>query len=844
VRPPRLALIALAVVAVCWLGPATIGARAASLTTDCAGLQAALDQAQTGDTITLNQLCTGSTFSLSQGSNDSRSYTLTGAPGSGAGFDGTGAGGHMLSASNTAGTTPTATLTLNNLVFQNGNAASAAGGALSFNGDYSISLSGDTFSANQSGGGNDGGAVALHTAATSSQMTLNNDTFTGNSAADGLGGAVSVIAAVGGSTTGSMRVAMSNDTFTGNQTTGSGQGDGGGVELVLPVATGSVTVTNSTFRNNATQTSGGGLDIFSPFIPIPVTLTGNSFAGNTVSGCGCGSIQGGGVAIFSASPGTGTAPITQTGNTFSGNRITGGSGTLAGGGEAIGGDTLNSTGDIFTGNTLPAPSGGNDAEGAGLSIQTDCGTTTPQHQATNLVLAGNSIGDGGAGDAEGALSTSCGTGSGQPTSLKLINATISGNSGGGGTAGINGESIDQLTLQNTILTGNSDGSDLGGFGSSSVAATYTDLCSGGSPFAGTGNICAPPALANPSAGDVHETSSSPTIDVGSNALVPSGVTTDAYGAARIQPRVAGNPPIVDMGAAEFPAIPLAPSASIAVPAAGGTYAQGQVVSSNFTCTEGTGGPGISSCLDQAGHPSGAAIDTAKPGPHTFTVTATSSDGKTGTKSVSYTVAGAPTVSIANPGPGAVYTLHHVVRSSFSCSEGPSGPGIKACTDQDGNGSGQPIDTSSNGVHQLTVTATSADGQKTSQTVSYRVRLPSNHLLAPIRFKGRRDGTFTVNVKVPGPGVVHVLVTAWENNIAGIARVLNPAPRRFVFGRGIARPRHKGWTRIVVAPNAFGRQLVANPRYRITLRLWVSYIPQHGNQRNFSFYGLHLPTSHG
>jgi hypothetical protein len=850
-RGRHLRLLALTAVAVLWLGPATMGARAASLTTDCVGLQAALDQAQSGDTITLNQLCTkdnsgasNGQFLLNSGSNDSRSYTLTGQPGSGAGFDGTGVGARMLSATNTSGSTPTATLTVNNLVFQNGNSAGANGGALQFDGDYVISLSGDTFSNNQASSGGTGGALSYASSATSSQMTLNNDTFTGNLAAGGVGGAVDV------QTSGpqSMSVAMNGDTFTGNQTQGGGSGgEGGAVELELPVTAGSVTVTNSTFRNNATQTSGGGLDIFSPFVPIPVTLTGNTFAGNSVNGCGCGSAQGGGVAIFSAStsPPTGTAPITQTGNTFSGNSVTGSSISVAGGGEAIGGDTLTSTGDVFTQNTLSAPGSGDDAEGAGLSIQTDCDTSTPQHQATNLVLAGNSIGDGGAGSPEGALSTSCGAStSGQPTSLKLVNSTISGNRGGGGTAGINGESIDQLTLQNTILTGNSDGADLGGFGASSVAATYTDLCSGASPFPGTGNICAPPALANPPAGDVHETSSSPTIDAGSNSLVPPGVNTDVYGAARIQPRVAGNPPVVDMGAAEFPAIPLAPSASISVPAAGGTYAQGQVVSSSFTCTEGTGGPGISSCLDQAGHASGAAIDTAKPGPHTFTVTATSSDGKTGTKSVSYTVAGAPTVSIANPGSGAVYTLHHVVRSSFSCTEGPSGPGIKSCTDQNGNGPGQPLNTSSNGVHQLTVTATSADGQQTTQTVSYRVRLPSNHLLAPIRFKGQRNGVFIVNVKVPGPGVVHVLLTAWENNIAGIARVLNPAPKRFVFGRGIARPNHKGWVRIVVRPNPFGRQLLANPRYRITLRLWVSYIPKHGNQRDHSFYGLHLPTSHG
>jgi hypothetical protein len=81
----------------------------------------------------------------------------------------------------------------------------------------------------------------------------------------------------------------------------------------------------------------------------------------------------------------------------------------------------------------------------------------------------------------------------------------------------------------------------------------------------------------------------------------------------------------------------APSASITRPANGATYAQGQVVSSNFSCSEGAGGPGIKSCLDQNGHTTGAALDTSTPGQHTFTVTATSKDGLTGGSSVTYTV---------------------------------------------------------------------------------------------------------------------------------------------------------------------------------------------------------------
>jgi hypothetical protein len=81
----------------------------------------------------------------------------------------------------------------------------------------------------------------------------------------------------------------------------------------------------------------------------------------------------------------------------------------------------------------------------------------------------------------------------------------------------------------------------------------------------------------------------------------------------------------------------------------------------------------------------------------------------------------PSVSIAAPASGGVYSPGASVATSFSCSEGAGGLGLESCTDS--NGSSAPsghLDSSTPGPHTYTATARSKDGLVASASLTYTV----------------------------------------------------------------------------------------------------------------------------
>ncbi|HUA73367.1 MAG TPA: hypothetical protein VL988_01255 [Solirubrobacteraceae bacterium] len=524
-------------------------ASAAETTVGCAGLQTALNNANAGDVVTLGELCkSGFPYKL-----PAVQMTLRGAPG--AGFD----GGSTVQLEG-LGASPT----LEGLVFENAHSSgSNTGGALTINAaphGSTIALVSDTFTNDVASGGEGGGARVNTSEA---KVIVSGSTFTGDSAA-GAGGGLEIFAS---------EASLSGDTFTGNATTGASSVAGG---LLAETNEGPIALSNSRFSENTAVSVGGGAELATPGQAAGFTLIGNTFSHNSVSDPAgvskSGGYLGGGLAL--AGQGAQATSAVQRGNTFDGNSVSFKAAPVMawGGGESAFRVALQSTGDKFTNNTLQSPSEAKGEKGekvfgwgAGLSIAQcgDLGEEPPSEAnvvstLSDAVVAGNTLLSGpSAGGAGIYVGIVCKI---SYSTLQLNDSTVSGNaiSGASGpVAGISGGPRDVLALANTIVYGDSGGPELGGFqGLSGASATYSDVCSGNAPFAGEGNICADPLLAGPGpdSADVRETATSPTLERGSNGLIPAGLTTDVFGGPRVLgPVFCGTSPpaVVDIGAFEY-----------------------------------------------------------------------------------------------------------------------------------------------------------------------------------------------------------------------------------------------------------------------------------------------------
>jgi hypothetical protein len=116
--------------------------------------------------------------------------------------------------------------------------------------------------------------------------------------------------------------------------------------------------------------------------------------------------------------------------------------------------------------------------------------------------------------------------------------------------------------------------------------------------------------------------------------------------------------------------PQPPSVSLAQPAGGSHYTRGQQAVASYSCNDGAGAPGLSSCTGTVAN--GSRIDTSSAGWHAFAVTAISHDGQQTTRTIHYRIVmpdnrftishvhtqpdGTVTFDVKLPGPGTADVL--------------------------------------------------------------------------------------------------------------------------------------------------------------------------------------------
>ena len=552
--------------------------------TGCAGLQATLDAAPAGSTVRLTETCSGENYTLPP-----RSIIFEGATGAGFVQDAA-VSARALTGSN-VGTT-----TIRGLRFHGYTVTANAGGALRLSGDSAPIIENNVFTANAAASG--GAMQILSTSAGPDPVVLRNNRFGGASVPEGNaaqgGGAVSLDSTA--------PVVVEDNRFESNRSTGGGGG------LFLTSVNTSVAVRRNVFRANEATNSGGALYMG---VALP-ELSSNVFTDNLAGQAG------GGVYLSeSVAAGTGTSVL----NRFEGNRAgTGGGGLRA---EM----SLRSTRDFFRGNRVVTGARG------GAILAGSTGTSQRVFEGFGIVVYGN-FSDNSAATHPGIAVTSSSQVSDPRTMLRLRNATVSANvdEGSGASVQVGLDARSELDAHNSIVhPGPATGTSVEG--GASIAMQHSDACvsSSADPFSGAGNICAKPLFTLTAGGQLFQVSGSPTIDAGSNALIPPGTTVDSDGGARITDGNGDGTATVDMGAEEtLGTVDLAPSLSASpasVTAPGTVTVTASIVNNGadvapavFLVVEGAGGGTADGCVAVEVGLRCAAGDLAAGAVKTFTIT--------------------------------------------------------------------------------------------------------------------------------------------------------------------------------------------------------------------------------
>ncbi|HEX4035292.1 MAG TPA: protease pro-enzyme activation domain-containing protein [Solirubrobacteraceae bacterium] len=196
----------------------------------------------------------------------------------------------------------------------------------------------------------------------------------------------------------------------------------------------------------------------------------------------------------------------------------------------------------------------------------------------------------------------------------------------------------------------------------------------------------------------------------------SAIDTSVLGSHQFSVTATDSKPFTTVTTSTYTIVP-PPSITISGPASQAVYTQGQVLPVSFGCAS-TAPVKIVSCAAPAAV--GAPIDTQTTGAHTFTVSATDSNGISTSQSVSYTVVPRLAASVTAPANGASYVRGSSLHAAYSCSVAAP-VHVTSCTGSVANGAS--IDTSALGHHTFTLSASDSAGTNVTTIVTYTIVAP-------------------------------------------------------------------------------------------------------------------------
>ena len=337
-------------------------------------------------------------------------------------------------------------------------------------------------------------------------------------------------------------------------------GDGGGVHQLY----GTLTLTNVTISGNTAGSAGGGVyQYYGASILTNVTIRGNETLG----------YHGGGVYLSYGTSTLTNVTIGANASTDSGGGVYQDHGTLTLTNVMISGNTTSWGGGVYqtygaSTMTNVTISGNMASPGSGGGVYQDHGTSA----LTNVTISGNTAIDGGGVSQHYATST-------------LTNVTITGNTASHDAGGVY-QYYGTSTLRNTIVARNAAGARtdivyVNGAGAVLNGSNnligdgtgQTSLVNGSNGnLVGSSTSAIDPKLAEVSSFGVSLSPmvGSPAIDAGDDSLIPMGISTDIYGAARIQGAR------VNIGAVET-VLPGVPSVTYVVTSLGDSIAADGVI---------------------------------------------------------------------------------------------------------------------------------------------------------------------------------------------------------------------------------------------------------------------------